>query len=818
MNNKITQVVLVAALLVQSAQVFAQDFSPSDTARVSAGTYSAAPETNGAAANARMSKNGRFIVFESTATNLVSSHTVSGGIKHCYVYDRQADQIEIVSLTDAGNPIESNCNTPSVSNDGRYVAFASKARVEFTVPVGPGDQYHVNQEYDGATAALSGSSIWVRDRFANQTMLISQVTLPVKRQAIDPTTFLPKTATDAVTGNKVPVLETVTKRIAAAITGTPPLPANSFNPRISADGQYIVYDTDATNLVLATNTEIVYSSLIPGAAGPPVTNDYNVVTGYVHHYDPISTITTYYDTIFFIPIRPYVDGNLARDIYVRDGSTLTNTLVSLSCKFHEPNKCQVQGTSDATDPVISDDGETVVFTSATKFLDLDFNGTSDVFLVERTGVYGEVSKLVRISNNTSRIVAGNGASSKPSLSANGRFLAFQSDATNLVTNDTNGKTDVFIFDRQFNRTILCSTPTSGTANQNSTTPDISGAGEYVVFQSTATSFGVSSGVDNIYMGTIAKGVDGDAVSCSVGLISKGSGSGSTLAATVANVGIIPRSTIRNGALVRTRSATVSYQTAATNICSESDSNGVTDVFQTPICTEAERTTDTDGDGTSNCFDQCASDPIAVESDDSDADGVADCEDGCSSDPQKIGAGFCGCGVADTDTDSDNSPDCNDACDNDPNKTAAGTCGCGIPDTDSDGDGTADCKETNSPDPSTTPAATPTPTATATPTFNLVSYKPPAPTVKKVAALTVDIKFSTSAVTDPSAVSSFDLTGRKLSASSNKIRARVGFRKKSFLGGRLKLPSSGRWSFSVRYNGSGTTQSLSSNESRAITVN
>ena len=138
--------------------------------------------------------------------------------------------------------------------------------------------------------------------------------------------------------------------------------------------------------------------------------------------------------------------------------------------------------------------------------------------------------------------------------------------------------------------------------------------------------------------------------------------------------------------------------------------------------------------------------------------------------------------------------------------------------ESDGDGTVDCKETNSPDPSTTPAATPTPTATATPTFNLVSYKPPAPTVKKVAALTVDIKFSTSAVTDPSAVSSFDLTGRKLSASSNKIRARVGFRKKSFLGGRLKLPSSGRWSFSVRYNGSGTTQSLSSNESRAITVN
>ncbi len=810
MNNKITRAVLVSTFLSLSSQAVAQDFSPTDTARVSSGTYSSAPETNGAGTNARMSKNGRFIAFESTATNLVNTHSVTPGRKHCYLYDRQADQIELVSLDNLNTELESDCNTPSVSNDGRYVAFASIARVGNTVSLSPSDTSHVNQAYDVPTNLLtvpstSGSHIWVRDRLANETMLISQVTLPVKRQALDPATLLPQVQTDAATGLKVPVLETVTKRIAAAkIVAGVPGPANSFNPRISADGQYVVYDTDANNLVLASNIEILYPGLV---AGPPPGGDYDATTGIVHDYL----------TVFFLPTVPYVDGNGVRDIYVRDGSNLTNSLVSLSCKFHEPNKCSVQGNSDASDPVISDDGATVVFTSSTKFLDLDFNNAADVFLVERTGVYGEVAKLTRISNNTSRIVAGDGASSKPALSADGRFVAFQSAATNLVLNDTNGRTDIFVYDRKFNRMVLCSKPASSTSNQDSTVPDISGAGEYVVFQSTSSSFGVSSGVNNVYMGTITKGVDGDAVSCSVGVISKGSGTGATLAATVGNVGVIPRSTIRNGALVRTRSATVSYQTAATNICSESDTNGVTDIFQTPICTEAERTTDTDGDGTSNCFDQCASDPIAVESDDSDADGVADCEDGCSSDPQKVGAGLCGCGVPDTDTDSDSTPDCSDACTNDASKTAPGTCGCGIPDTDTDGDGTADCKETNSPNPNTTPAATPTPVATATPTFNLTAYKPPVPTVKRVGSLLVDVQFSMTGVTDPSAVTSFDLTGRRQSASSNQIRSRVGLRRKKFLGGRLKLPSSGRWVFSVRYNGTGTTQSLTSGEGRPVTV-
>ncbi len=60
------------------------------------------------------------------------------------------------------------------------------------------------------------------------------------------------------------------------------------------------------------------------------------------------------------------------------------------------------------------------------------------------------------------------------------------------------------------------------------------------------------------------------------------------------------------------------------------------------------------------------------------------------------AGVCGCGVADTDSDGDGTPDCNDECPDDPDKIVAGVCGCGVADTDSDGDGVPNCVD-NCPD-------------------------------------------------------------------------------------------------------------------------
>ncbi len=789
----IARCALFCAAALSAVAANADNYDPADTNRVSAGTYSGAPETNGLSENARMSKNGRFIVFESVASNIVSDASSPPNRRHCYIYDRQADQIERVSLTSGGAQIDADCFSPSVSNDGRYVAFASAATVSSTVSVCADDFCHVNQAY-------AGTHIWVRDRFANDTMLISQVSLPVKRQAIDAATLQPSVQQDDASGHLVPVLETVTKRVAAAV-GSSHTPATCRNPRISSDGQYVVYDTDADNLVLASTIEPTYAALVPDGG---VQHDYDPTTGIIHNYQDV----------FFPPDNYYVDDNGVRDIYVRDGSAFTNALVSLGCKFHDPNNCQVKGTSDSTNPVISDDGTIVVFSTSTKFLGLDFNGVEDIFLVERSSINGEVENLIRISNDATRIVAGNGASTRPALSADGRFVAFQSAASNLVTGDTNGKTDVFVFDRTFNRMVLCSKPATGGADQNSTLPDITGAGEYVVFQSTSTSFGVSSAAAQVYIGTITKGPDGDARSCSVEIASKGSGAGAAVDATISTVGVVPRSSTVNGTLVRTRAASVTYQTAATNISDDSDSNGFTDVFQTPICSDDERNTDTDGDGTSDCFDQCATDPISVESDDTDADGVADCEDGCSGDPQKTGAGLCGCGISDTDTDSDGTADCSDECDNDPAKTDPGACGCGISDADANNNGTPDCNDIANPN----PTGTATPSPTSTPTFNLTTFTPAAPAVKRSSgSLRVSVRFSNAGVTDETKVLDYDLTGRRIVSAGGKERRSTTFRRRHMLDGIIKLPSAGKWIFTVRFNGLSGEQSLPSAESRAVTV-
>jgi hypothetical protein len=84
-------------------------------------------------------------------------------------------------------------------------------------------------------------------------------------------------------------------------------------------------------------------------------------------------------------------------------------------------------------------------------------------------------------------VDSNGNEGTPSLSADGRYVAFRSDATNLVANDTKRKDDIFVHDRQNGETTRVSVDSNGNeANNHSCFPSISADGHYVAFQSWAT--------------------------------------------------------------------------------------------------------------------------------------------------------------------------------------------------------------------------------------------------------------------------------------------------------------------------------------------
>src|SRR5207249_4731469 len=149
------------------------------------------------------------------------------------------------------------------------------------------------------------------------------------------------------------------------------------------------------------------------------------------------------------------DTNGVSDVFVHDRQTGATERVSVASGGAQGN-----GSSGligfAFPPALSADGRFIAFVSlATSLVAGDTNGATDVFVRDRqTGMTARVSVA---SDGTQA----NNVSSYPALSADGRFLAFQSHATNLVVGDTNGKTDVFVHDRQTGTTERVSVASGG---------------------------------------------------------------------------------------------------------------------------------------------------------------------------------------------------------------------------------------------------------------------------------------------------------------------------------------------------------------------
>ncbi len=161
------------------------------------------------------------------------------------------------------------------------------------------------------------------------------------------------------------------------------------------------------------------------------------------------------------------------------------------------SSAEAQGHAPSSDPVISAGGRFVVFRSgASNLVPNDTNGVSDVFIRDRhTGI------TRRLSVATGGAQA-NGHSSGAKISANGRFVVFHSDATNLVPNDTNNRQDIFVRDRKANTTKRISVSSSGAqADGHSEYASVSGDGRFVAFQSSATNLVASdsNGFDDIFV-------------------------------------------------------------------------------------------------------------------------------------------------------------------------------------------------------------------------------------------------------------------------------------------------------------------------------
>src|SRR6185436_2049194 len=173
------------------------------------------------------------------------------------------------------------------------------------------------------------------------------------------------------------------------------------------------------------------------------------------------------------------DTNGKRDVFVRDRQAGTTTLVSIS-------STGTQGGADSGGPVLSGDGRYVAFWSrAAVLVPDDTNVAPDVFVHDR-----QTGTTIRVSVDSAG-VQGNDDSYPTSISRDGRYVAFTSLATNLVPGDTTGAQDAFVHDLVTGSTIRVSVDSNGAGGQggphgSSFLPKLSGDGRYVVFQSEAT--------------------------------------------------------------------------------------------------------------------------------------------------------------------------------------------------------------------------------------------------------------------------------------------------------------------------------------------
>ena len=193
------------------------------------------------------------------------------------------------------------------------------------------------------------------------------------------------------------------------------------------------------------------------------------------------------------------DTNGSDDVFMRDLQTGTTTLVSVNrAGTNSGNR------ASSNQPSLSADGRFVAFqSSASDLVDLDplgatdSNGTDDVFvrdLQTGTTTLVSVNQFGTHSGNTGGFLIHSPASS--AISANGRFVAFQSQSSDLVATDTNGGldrvtnvfVDVFVRDLQTGTTILADVNQAGTDSSNGGAefPEMSADGRVVVFISSGT--------------------------------------------------------------------------------------------------------------------------------------------------------------------------------------------------------------------------------------------------------------------------------------------------------------------------------------------
>ncbi|WP_395677995.1 beta strand repeat-containing protein [Inquilinus sp.] len=324
--------------------------------RISVGTGNT--QGDGRTQSVAVSSDGRFVVFDSYATNLVAGD--GNGQPDVFLRDTQTGTTTRVSVDTGGGDVNGLSSSPSISYDGGYVVFHTIAD----------------------------------DLIANDTNGVTDVFM---RDPLTGTNYLVSMSVGGGLGN-----------------------SHSGNADIASDGRYVVFNSSATNMVDG-------------------------------------------------------DTNGQGDVFIRDMLTGTTTRVSVADD-------ETQGNALSLDAKVSHDGQRVAFISgANNLVAGDTNGDDDIFVRD---LAAGTTERVSVATDGSQA---NDFSDQAAISIDGRYVVFRSSATNLVAGDTNGVADVFLRDLQTDTTVRVSTSGAGAeGNGQSSGADISADGRYIVFSSQAS--------------------------------------------------------------------------------------------------------------------------------------------------------------------------------------------------------------------------------------------------------------------------------------------------------------------------------------------
>jgi hypothetical protein len=457
----------------------------------------------------------------------VASNTLTFNIGSC-----SPVVTERISVTSAGAQANGISEGPAMSSDGRYIAFSSEAP---DVVTGDGNGFE---------------DIFLRDSCRGAT-------------GCTPSTI----------------------RISVDTGGGDPNGA-SADPYISDDGRFVVFDSEASDLVAADGNafiDIFLRDTCIGATGSctPSTTRVSVDTG-GGDGDGDCGDAVVSSTGRFVSFQSDAsdlvagDGNFTRDAFVRDtcigATSCTPSTIRVSVSTGG-----TEGNSFSDEPYISGSGRFVAYQSdADNLVTGDGNFTNDVFVRDTCiGATSCTPSTIRASVNTAN-VEGNGFSEEPQVSDDGRFVVFGSFASNLVTGDTDFLSDIFVRDTCVGATsctpatFAVSVSSGGTlGNLTSFSPKINASGRFVTFDSEADNLvsGDLNGEFDIFVRDTCAGVTG----CTP----------STIRVSVNSSGV-EGDGFSNDPFITDSGQLVAFNSESTNLVA-GDTNGTADVFLSPTC-------------------------------------------------------------------------------------------------------------------------------------------------------------------------------------------------------------------------------------------